>query len=146
MATSTAHARWQGSLAEGSGTVSTDSPALDGVQMTWKARTGGEAGTTPEELMAAAHSACFSMALSGGLAGAGHAPERLDVDATFTFGPVEGGYAIQGVKLTCEAVVPGMDEATFMEHAETAKAGCPVSQALKNNVPIELEARLLQPA
>lgn len=145
-ASSTAHAHWTGNLADGSGTVSTESPALDGAQMTWKARVGEQAGTTPEELLAAAHASCYSMALSGALAKAGHDPERLDVDTTYTFGPVSGGFAVQGARITVEAVVPGLDQAAFLEHAEGAKAGCPISKVVAGNVPIELEAKLLQHA
>lgn len=110
MAQSTARAHWTGALLTGSGTVSTDSPALDGTPLTWKVRIGEAAGTTPEELLAAGHAGCFSMALSGALAKAGHEPEQLDTSATFEFGPVEGGFAIRGVRLTVEGVVPGIDE------------------------------------
>jgi osmotically inducible protein OsmC len=143
---STAHARWTGSLADGSGTVSTESPAIDGAQLTWKSRIGETPGTTPEELLAAGHAGCYSMALSGALAKAGHTPEQLEVDATFRFGPVEGGFGIKGIHLTVEGVVPGIDEADFLKEAEGAKVGCPVSKAFAGNVPIELEAKLLQHA
>lgn len=145
-ATSTARARWTGTLLEGSGTVSTTSPALDEVAMTWKARTGGQAGTTPEELLGAAHASCFSMALSARLAKDGHPAERLDVEASVSFGPVDGGNAVLGIELTLEAVVPGMDEQAFLEHAQEAKVGCPISVALGGGVPVELDARLLQHA
>jgi osmotically inducible protein OsmC len=144
--TSTAHARWTGSLADGSGTVSTESAAIKDAQLTWKSRIGETPGTTPEELLAAGHAGCYSMALSGALAKAGHAPEQLEVDATFTFGPVDGGFGIHGISLTVEGIVPGIDEAEFLEQAEGAKVGCPVSKAFAGNVPIELEARLLQHA
>ncbi len=146
MAQSTARALWNGALLTGSGTVSTDSPALDGTTLTWKARVGEEAGTTPEELLAAAHAGCFSMALSGALAKAGHEPEHLETTATFEFGPVEGGFAIRGVRLTVEGVVPGIDEAAFVEFADGAKVGCPVSKALHPDLQVTLEAKLLQHA
>ncbi|MCW2928213.1 MAG: osmC [Thermoleophilia bacterium] len=143
-ARSTARARWNGALADGQGTVTTDSPALDGASITWKARTGGEAGTTPEELLAAGHAACFSMALTGALAKADHAPEQLDVTATYTFGPSDDGFAISSIELAVEATVPGIEEDAFLEFADGAKVGCPVSKAL--SVPISLDARLLQTA
>lgn len=142
MATSTARARWTGSLTEGSGTVATTSPAMSDVTLTWKARTGGEAGTTPEELLASGHAGCYAMALSGALGGAGHVPTSLDVTATYEFGPVDGGFAIKGAVLTVSADVPGIDEATFLTFAQGAKDGCPVSQAVAGNVPITLEAKL----
>lgn len=146
-AQSTARARWNGALLAGSGTVTTDSPALEATPLTWKARVGDQAGSTPEELMAAAHAACYSMALSGALAKAGHEPDHLDTSATYAFGPVDGGgFAIQGVKLAVEGVVPGIDEAAFLDAAASAKAGCPVSKALSSDLPVTLEAKLLQTA
>lgn len=146
MAQSTARARWTGALLTGSGSVSTESPALDGTPVTWKARVGEEPGTTPEELLAAGHAACFSMALSGALAKAGHDAEQLDTSATLEFGPVEGGFAIRGVRLTVEGIVPGIDEAAFLEFAEGAKVGCPVSKALHPDLEVTLDAKLLQHA
>lgn len=146
-AQSTARAHWNGALLTGDGTVTTDSPALDATPMTWRARIGEEAGTTPEELMASAHAACYTMAFSGALAKAGHEPDHLDARATYTFGPVStGGFAIQGVALTVEGVVPGIDEDVFRELAEGAKVGCPVSNALSSDLPVTLEAKLLQTA
>jgi osmotically inducible protein OsmC len=145
-ATSTARAHWEGSLLEGEGTATTSSPALQGVEMTWKARTGGQPGTTPEELLAAAHATCFSMAFAGALAKAGHEPTSLDVDASVTFGPVDDGFAVKGIQLEVEGAVPGIDEATFVELANGAKEGCPISRALSDSLAVELEARLLQTA
>jgi osmotically inducible protein OsmC len=145
-ASSTARAHWEGALLTGSGTVSTASPALDAAPMTWKARIGEHAGTTPEELLAAAHASCFCMAFSGALAKAGHEPSQLDAEATFTFGPVEGGFAIQGVTLRVEGIVPGIEESEYLELAEGAKTGCPVSKALSDSLPVTLEAKLLQHA
>lgn len=145
-ATSIARAHWEGNLLEGRGTASTSSPALDGADMTWKARTGGHPGTTPEELLAAAHATCFSMAFAGALAKAGYEPSSLDVNAAVTFGPVADGYAVKSVRLQVEGAVPGIDEATFVELANGAKQGCPISKALSDSLAIELDARLLQPA
>lgn len=142
MAISKAHAHWEGSLLEGAGTVTTDSPALDGVVMTWKSRIGGEPGTTPEELLGAAHASCFSMAFSGSLAKAGHPPRSLDVNAEVEFGPVEGGNAVTAVTLEVAGDVPGIDESEFERLAEGAKVGCPISKALAGNVEITLRARL----
>ena len=145
-ASSTARAHWDGALLTGSGTVSSDSGSLRDTPLTWKARIGESAGSTPEELLAAAHAGCYCMALSGALAKAGHEPLHLDASATLTFGPVEGGFAIQGVTLRVEGAVPGIDEATFQELAEGAKVGCPVSKALSDSLPVTLEASLLQHA
>ena len=142
MAKSTASAHWTGGIADGSGTVSTESPALDATTLTWKARNGEEAGTTPEELLASGHAGCYAMALSGALGGAGHTPTTLDVSATYEFGPIEGGFAIKGATLTVAGDVPGIDEAEFLAIAEGAKDGCPVSKAIAGNVPISLEAKL----
>lgn len=144
-AQSTGRAHWNGALLTGNGTVATTSPALSGAPVTWRARIGEEAGTTPEELLATAHAACYSMAFAGALAKAGHEPEQLDAAATYTFGPLsDGGFAIQGVTLTVAGVVPGIDEAEFLELAEGAKLGCPVSKALSSDLPVSLEAKLHQ--
>ena len=147
MATSKATAHWEGTLQEGAGTVSTASPALDGTKVTWKARTGGEAGTTPEELLGAAHAACFCMALSGALAKEGHEARSLDVEASVEFGPTDdGGFAIKRVLLDLAADIPGMDESTFEGFARGAKEGCPVSAALAPSVQVELKSRLASAA
>ena len=137
-----AEVTWQGSLMEGSGTiVSTTSGAIGEQQVSWPARsedaTGGR--TSPEELIAAAHAACFSMALSNGLAKDGHAPDELRTSATVTFQPGEG---ITRIALTVEGRVPGLDAAAFEEAARSAKEGCPVSKALAGVPEITLEARL----
>jgi osmotically inducible protein OsmC len=141
MADSTAHVSWTGSLMEGGGTIaSTGSGAFGGLPVTWKARTGDEVGqTTPEELLAAAHAACFSMALSHGLAQGGTPPDSLEVDATVTFVP---GTGITKVALAVRGAVPGLDEASFLEAAEAARAGCPVSKALAAVPEITLDASL----
>jgi osmotically inducible protein OsmC len=133
---------WQGSLREGSGTITkTTSGALGEQNVTWASRSEDDTGgkTSPEELIAAAHAACFSMALSAELARAGSPPEELHTSATVTFQPGEG---ITKSALTVEGRVPGLDEAAFLEAAETAKANCPVSKALASVPSITLDARL----
>jgi len=141
MADRTAHVTWTGSLTEGGGTIdSVGSGAFGPLDVTWVARTEEPGGkTSPEELIAAAHASCFSMALSGGLAKAGHAPERLETSATVTFVP---GTGITKSALRVRGTVPGMDEAAFVEAAEAAKEGCPVSQALAALPEITLDAAL----
>ena len=134
--------RWSGSLMEGSGRIeSTGSGALAGLEVTWASRSEPEEGgrTSPEELIAAAHASCYSMALSHALAGAGSPPDRLEVKATSTFVP---GTGITGMKLDVTGRVSGLDAADFQRLAEQAKENCPVSQALKGNVAISLDARL----
>ena len=126
--TRTANTHWEGSLLEGRGTVSLDSSGLGEFEVTWPSRAEAPDGrTSPEELIAAAHSSCYSMALSHGLAGAGTPPTSVDTKADVTFQPGEG---ITGIHLTVRATVPGIDAAAFAEAAETAKKNCPVSQAL----------------
>ena len=127
---------------DGSGSIeSTGSGAIGGLEVTWASRSEpDESGrTSPEELIAAAHAACFCMALSHGLAEAGNPPEKLDVSATSTFVP---GTGITQMKLDVTGTVPGIDEATFVTAAEGARDNCPVSGALKGNVEILLDARL----
>ena len=132
---------WEGSLMEGSGTItSTGSGALPQLPVTWASRAESPDGrTSPEELIAAAHASCFAMALSGALAKAGNPPERLETSATVTFVP---GTGITKAALTVTGRVPGIDGAAFQEAAEGAKDGCPVSGALKGNVELTLDARL----
>ena len=136
-----ADAVWEGGLMEGSGTItSTGSGALPELPVTWASRAESPEGrTSPEELIAAAHAACFSMALALALAQAGNPPERLDTSATVTFVP---GTGITKSALTVRGRVPGIDEAAFKEAAGGAKDGCPVSGALKGNVELTLDARL----
>jgi lipoyl-dependent peroxiredoxin len=137
-----AEVRWQGSLLEGSGTIdSTTSGAFGGLGVSWKARSEDEHGglTSPEELIAAAHAACFSMALSGGLARAGTPADELRTSATVTFQPGEG---ITRIALTVEGSVPGIDGVAFEEAALAAKETCPVSKALAGVPEITLEAWL----
>lgn len=123
-----AHTVWEGNLFEGKGVVTLDSSGIGEYPVSWPARAEQANGkTSPEELIAAAHSSCFAMALSNGLATAGHPPTRLTTQADVTFQP---GTGITGIHLTVEGEVPGMDEAGFLKAAEDAKANCPVSQAL----------------
>ena len=140
--TTTRHAKthWEGSLFEGSGQVSLESSGLGTYDVSWPARTEEANGkTSPEELIAAAHSACFSMAFSNGLAKAGSAPTSLDTSAEVEFTP---GTGITGIKLTVRGVVDGMSNEDFVEAAEAAKVGCPVSQALTGTT-ITLDAALV---
>jgi len=138
-ATRTAEAHWEGSLKEGQGEVELVSSGSGSFEVSWPARTEQPNGrTSPEELIAAAHSSCFSMALSNGLAKAGTPPTTLDTTADVTFVP---GTGITEIALSVVADVPGMSAEDFQAAAEDARANCPVSQALKA-VPITLEARL----
>ena len=137
-----AEVTWQGDLISGGGTIDrVGSGAIGGLGVTWASRSEDDAGgkTSPEELIAAAHAACFSMALAHGLGQAGHAPERLRTDAESIFVP---GTGITHMALTVEGRVPGLDEEGFRQAAEQAKEDCPVSAALKGNVEITLDARL----
>jgi osmotically inducible protein OsmC len=137
--TSEATTLWFGDLTSGSGTTSLDSSDAAEFPVSWAARSQGAAGkTNPEELLGAAHSACFSMAFSNGLATAGHAPESLQVTAAVTFDPSAG---ITGSHLLVSAKVPGLGEDEFQRLAVEAKETCPVSRALAG-VPITLEASL----
>ena len=139
-----AEASWSGALTTGSGEVSAvSSGAFTALPVTWASRTETSDGrTSPEELVAAAHAACFSMALSGALARAGTPPEHLDVSAEVTFDKVEAGWRVVSSALTVRGVVPGMSEPDFVAAAEKAKDGCPVSQALKGNVALSVDAAL----
>jgi osmotically inducible protein OsmC len=138
----TAQAVWNGSLTEGKGHLKTQSGKVD-VDYDWRSRSGDAPGTNPEELIAAAHAGCFSMALSHMLAEAGTPPTRITTSAEVSFDKVEGGFAITKITLKTEGQVPGIDEATFKQHAEKAKTGCPVSKALAS-VPMVLEAKFLK--
>lgn len=134
---STASTRWEGDLFTGAGTTTLASGAAGPLAVDWTARSEESGGkTSPEELIAAAHASCFSMAFSNGLAKAGTPPTSLDVKATATFVP---GTGITGMVLQVSGDVPGLDADGFAEAANAAKEGCPVSQALKGNVPITLE-------
>jgi lipoyl-dependent peroxiredoxin len=137
-----AEVRWRGNLMDGYGTiVSTTTGAIGEQEVSWAARSTDETGgvTSPEELIAAAHAACFSMALANGLAKAGHAPDELRTSATVTFQPGEG---ITRIGLSVEGSVPAFDEDGFRAAAQTAKENCPVSRALAGVPEISLEAKL----
>jgi lipoyl-dependent peroxiredoxin len=136
-----AEATWHGSLLEGSGTIeSVGSGAFGPLNVTWKSRADGVGGgTTPEELIAAAHASCFSMALSNVLAKGGTPPETLSVSARVSF---VAGTGITASALEVKGVVPGIDDEAFRAAAEDAKENCPVSQALKGNVELSVASRL----
>jgi osmotically inducible protein OsmC len=137
----TAEAHWEGSLFEGQGEVELVTSGVGSFEVTWAARSQEANGkTSPEELIAAAHSTCFSMALSNGLAGAGNPPTSLDTRADVTFVP---GTGITGIALTVRGKVPGMTAEQFEAAAQDAKTNCPVSQALRAT-PITLEASLVE--
>jgi osmotically inducible protein OsmC len=138
--TRTATTQWKGPLLSGSGTVSLDTSGVGTYDVTWASRSEEANGkTSPEELIAAAHSSCYSMALSHGLAGAGTPPETVQTVANVTFQPGEG---ITGITLTVKARVPGLTAEAFEAAAQDAKANCPVSKAL-TGVNITLDAELL---
>lgn len=138
-----AHTTWEGDLMGGTGTYTVGSGASGPQQVTWKARTEDSGGmTSPEELIAAALSSCFSMAFSGALAQAGTPPQKLDTDAVATFDRTPDGYRITKIDLKVRGQVEGIDENAFREAAEQAKDGCPVSQALKGNVELSIDASL----
>ncbi len=137
---STGRTHWDGDLFNGSGVTSLESGAAPPMRVTWKARSEEHGGlTSPEELIASAHASCYSMAFSNALAKNDTPPTSLDVEATATFVPGEG---ITLMELSVVGNVDGISEEVFKDLAETAKNGCPVSQALAGNVPITLEASL----
>lgn len=137
----TAKATWEGDLLHGSGHVTTGTGSVD-ADMTWSARAEEAEGASPEELIAAAHAACVSMALAAGLAGAGTPPTRLETEARTSFEKIGDGFKLTSVRLAIRGEVEGMDEEAFRAAAEEAKENCPVSQALKGNVEISLDASL----
>lgn len=139
-----AEATWSGALTNGSGTVSAvSSGAFSALPVTWAARTEtAEGKTSPEELVAAAHSACFAMALSGALARAGTPAERLDVSAEVTFDKLEAGWRVVSSALAVNGRVPGMSKEDFLAAAESTKDGCPISVALAGNVALSVKATL----
>lgn len=139
-----AEATWSGDLLSGSGTVrAATSGAFGDLPVTWASRTADHAGrTSPEELVAAAHAACFSMALSADLARAGYTAERLDVAADVTFDKTDAGWRVTSSALTVRGRVPGISAADFVAAAEGARDGCPISNALKGNVALSVDATL----
>jgi osmotically inducible protein OsmC len=136
-----ADAVWEGGLKDGKGTVKLGSGAFSG-QYSFSSRFESGTGTNPEELIAAAHAGCFSMALSAGLEKGGFKPTRVATTATATLEKVGEGFKITKIQLQTQAQVPGIDEKTFADFAQKAKTGCPVSQALAAT-PIELDAKLV---
>ncbi|HEX3336279.1 MAG TPA: OsmC family peroxiredoxin [Jatrophihabitans sp.] len=144
MPTRTARTAWTGTLMEGSGQVELSSSKVGTFEVSWPKRAAEDAdGTTsPEELVAAAHAACYAMSLSGGIARAGGTPIALDVRADVSIGPdPAGGFHLTGITLTVRGEVEGLDAAAFQEAAAAAKAGCPISKAL-TGVEITLDAAL----
>jgi len=146
MPTRSAHTSWTGSLQEGHGIVELDSSGLGTYEVSFPKRASDDPGgsTSPEELIAAAHSSCYSMALSGALGRAGGTPRRLEVRADVSLGPdPAGGFRLTGITLTVRGEVEGLDAAAFAQAAQEAKVGCPVSKAL-TGVEIHLDAALDQ--
>lgn len=142
--TRTATVTWNGTLAEGSGTVSAGTSELfTDLPVSWASRTESADGrTSPEELLAAAHASCFAMALSGGLTRGGTPPQHMHVSATVTFDRVDEKWSVTQSVLDVVGVVPGLDEAGFDAAAQTAKDGCPISRALAGNVELVVSSTL----
>ncbi len=136
-----ASAEWHGSLKEGKGTVSTHSGVLKNAQYSFGTRFENGAGTNPEELIAAAHAGCFSMALSAQLGNAGMTPESIETTASLTMEKLEAGFTITAIHLNTTAKIPGADKAKFETAANNAKAGCPISRLL--NTKITMDAKLI---
>jgi osmotically inducible protein OsmC len=135
---------WQGNLSFGSGRLdAVTSGAFTALPVTWASRIEAADGrTSPEELLAAAHASCFSMAFSSDLAKAGSPPESLDVTSEIAFDRVDGKWTVVSSKLTVRGRVPGLDEERFRALADAAKSGCPISRALQGNVALSVEASL----
>ena len=141
MPTSSASAGWEGGLKSGRGNFRAGSGAFEGAY-SFPTRFEGARGTNPEELIAAAHAACLSMALSAGLEKSGTPASRIATKASCTIDKVGEGFKITRMQLEVRGKVPGLDQAGFAKAADAAKKGCPVSGALQGNVPIEMDARL----
>jgi lipoyl-dependent peroxiredoxin len=141
MAIRTSNAEWKGDLPSGNGTFTGESGQIEG-EYSAGSRFGESGGTNPEELIAAAHASCFSMALSGALADAGHTPESIRTEAKVEILKEGDGFAIKKIDLVTVGRVPGIDDAAFQEAANAAKAGCPVSKALAAVPQINLDATL----
>ncbi len=139
-----AEVTWSGNLASGEGSIDyVSSGALSRLPVSWPSRTEAHNGkTSPEELLAAAHAACFSMALSAGLGRAGTPPDQLKVTARVSFAQVDGSWTVTSSGLTVRGKVPGATEESFRQAAEAAKDGCPMSRALKGNVELSVDATL----
>jgi osmotically inducible protein OsmC len=138
-----ANAVWEGDLMGGSGTVSTQSGVLDNATVTWSSRAErADENTSPEELIAAAHATCVSMALANGLAQAGTPATKLESEATATFDQTPDGFRMTTMRLSIRGQVDGLDDEGFRKAAEEAKENCPVSQALKGNLDVSVDASL----
>ena len=138
----TAKAHWNGTLTDGKGEITTQSTTLNNTQYSFKTRFQDGVGTNPEELIAAAHAGCFTMALSAQLTNASLPPESIETKATVTFDKTDAGPSISRILLTTTAKVPGADHAAFDKAAQDAKANCPISRLFKNNTEITLDAKL----
>ena len=134
---------WEGGIKDGKGAISTESGALKSYPYGFASRFEGQPGTNPEELIAAAHAGCFTMALSAQLSTANLPPESLETKATVTFDKTDAGPTITKILLTTTAKVPGANKAAFDKAAQDAKAGCPISRLFKNNTEITLDAKLV---
>jgi osmotically inducible protein OsmC len=137
----TASAHWAGGLKDGKGTVSTASGVLKDTQYSFSTRFENGVGTNPEELVAAAHAGCFSMALSGQLGNAGMTAESIETKASLTFEKTEAGFTVTSIHLDVSVKIPGADQAKFDEAAQNAKKGCPISRLLNTN--ITMDAKLV---
>ena len=141
---SKASAVWTGSLKEGKGVISTATGVLSNANYSFATRfEGADSGTTPEELIAAAHASCYSMALGATLGGEGFTPDKIETHAAVTLAKVEGGFAVTKIALTTTASIPGVSEEAFQKAAAGAKAGCPISKLFANNTEITLDAKLV---
>ena len=129
-----ASAHWQGGLKDGKGTISSESGVLSKTQYSFSTRFEEGIGTNPEELIAAAHAGCFSMALSGQLGNAGMTPTSIDTNATVTMEKLDAGFTVTGVHLDVTVKIPGADKTAFEEAAQKAKEGCPISRLLKADI------------
>jgi len=137
-----ASAVWKGGLKDGKGTIATESGVLSGTQYSFSTRFEQGVGTNPEELIAAAHAGCFSMALSAQLGEAGITPESINTTATVTLDKTDTGFAITAVHLDVSAKIPGADQQAFEAAANNAKAGCPVSKVLNANITMDAKLRV----
>lgn len=133
----TASAKWTGSLKEGKGFLSAPGGVLNSTPYSFAARFGDQAGTNPEELIAAAHAGCFSMAFSAALGKAGFTPTSIETTATFSLDQIGAGFEITTVQLDMTAAIPGIDNAKFQAIAEDAKSNCPVSKVLKARISLD---------
>jgi lipoyl-dependent peroxiredoxin len=141
--TRSANATWEGDLLTGAGSVSGGTGLFSDLPTSWSSRTEAPQGrTSPEELLAAAHASCYSMAFSNGLAKAGFPAEHVDVRADVTFTKGDSGWSVTRSALTVRARVPGIDEATFQQTAEGARTGCPISRALNPSIEVTVDAKL----